>query len=121
MIEAKQIRLGNVYNRKHGKGWTMMVIDEYLLGKIFSGDTLECSLNNFESIPLTPLILENCGFSQNNWSEGGVIIYEGWAKDDVLLSKDFKLDGHDFPSLKYLHQLQNLYYTFTGQELNYTP
>lgn len=57
MIDAKEIRIGNHYDRKHGKGRTLTVMDEKIMGKIFSDDDNEYALNDFEPIQLAPDIL----------------------------------------------------------------
>lgn len=99
---------------------------------IFEKEIYRFSIYDFENsnyqivhpIPLTPEILEKCGFEkQMMWtysiSIGGdmnLVYYlgeKGWSIGNKQYS--------DFSNLKHLHQLQNLYYALTGQELNYQP
>lgn len=125
MIHANEIRIGNIYNRKHGKGWTQIVMDEFYMYKIFSPDK-DYALNDFEPIEITPEILQACGFikDRNGWHMPGMQFsltdkfFPCWL-DHMLWPQDIP----DFISLslKHLHQLQNLYRDLTGTELIYKP
>ena len=73
----------------------------------------------YEPIPLTPEILETCGFVFESGIDY-VIKETGFAVyfDDG----NCELANHDYPvHIKHLHQLQNLFFALTGTELNYTP
>jgi hypothetical protein len=74
-----------------------------------------------EPIPLTYVILEKCGFNKPDE-------YWFWFLDYKSNVNTFKLietpDGGEYkilecfaPAFKYLHQLQNLFYSLTGTEL----
>lgn len=75
-----------------------------------------------EGIPLTPEILEKCGFDLReaysmNWGE-----FKFWTNDKLSLGEDFQPLLNELKyELKYLHQLQNLIFSLIGEELNYTP
>ena len=83
-------------------------------------------------IPLTPEILEKCGFVRGTETLGfknWYINYCGFvlsnAPDDMESPKDFYLKQdidkpHYICYVKCLHQLQNLYYALTGTELTIT-
>lgn len=73
------------------------------------------SFNDLEPIPLTEEILEKCGFEKDE--------PKGWYRKGFM---DL-FDGNPFhyasgnnlcPDILYLHQLQNLYFALTGEELN---
>ena len=138
MIPANEFWLNKMYYRKHGKGWTPTVIDEDIIGKVFS-NSHEYALNDFEPITLIPAILDKCGFvkdgfggygkSINPFDKGHKLLY--FAGDYLYL----KQSDHDQPSIYdkdydicclwnkdlvkefYLHQLQNLHFALTGEEL----
>ena len=85
----------------------------------------------FEPIPLTPEILEKCGFEnkkQNGLFEliiGRVrlnLIFVN-SEDSVyfITSAASSFGMVHFPHQRHLHQLQNLFYALTGEELNYQP
>ncbi len=82
-----------------------------------------------EGIPLTPEILLACGFEYEDMEDDSP--YERWVcKDYKQLwvwnynkSKEWMFclgDGFEQGDYKYLHQLQNLYFCLTGQELTVT-
>lgn len=81
----------------------------------------------YRPIPLTPEILEKCGFVFN---EKGNLGLEFPARMALIFNKgnvgelDFAQDNNrisfKFGHIKYLHQLQNLYFALTGLELDFT-
>jgi hypothetical protein len=114
MIAANELRIGN-WVSKEGE---LFKVTSYTFLIIERGETL------IEPIPLTPEILEKCGFvKQMMWTYAIDIVgnmklvyylgEKGWS----IGNKNYS----DFSNLNYLHQLQNLYFSLTGTELNYTP
>lgn len=137
MINASELRIGN-YIRSNPNGGDGTVIRLHTIGNsTVHGESLDGQLKNLkidldrwnEPIPLTPEILQKCGFDKNedagNWhspehtiySTKGISVgvkgdYIGWynsSEDDFYSSY--------YPQLKYVHQLQNLYFALTGNEL----
>lgn len=104
MINANELRIGNLVEKN---------------GVVYVADFITIRMaHNYNPIPLTPEILEKAGFeiqiSQIDfWKKGKVYMY--W--DGEELSANFghieQLDVH----VKYLHQLQNLFFALTGEEL----
>lgn len=94
-----------MYEKEKGEGWSEI---------------------DYAPIPLSPEILEMAGFSRLN---NGWCIGEQKSYTDVIFSLfddnmcqgelDLKLNGSDLPmpKVEHLHQLQNLYFSLTGQEL----
>jgi len=78
--------------------------------------------SHFNPIPLTPEILEKCGFA---FKPTGEEVYEQiWSIDGFEIWEHDSGFCHDFHyggDVKHLHQLQNLYFALCGEELNYTP
>ena len=77
-----------------------------------------------EPIPLTPEILEKAGFEEFPDSSG-LYGYEAFTKGNcyVEISPTRGIgvsigSMETAQSIKYLHQLQNLYFALTGEELN---
>lgn len=100
----------------------------------YSGDVFAVLNKNMtvSGIPLTPEILEKCGFEwdksnsdqfKDAWCEGHNSRFDLWVKDNVFYMKSRYQEEsinprqHAMPHIKYLHQLQNLYYSLTGEEL----
>jgi hypothetical protein len=112
-MKATELRIGNWVNGEFING-------EFLLSQIFRIDgNDDCS--GLEPIPLTPEIMEKCGFEFNS-------DYGKWAKRNPYFRVDGYLkrdggvrvplyNGQLSQLIQYLHQLQNLYYALTGEEL----
>lgn len=82
----------------------------------------------FKPIPLTPEILKKCGFEvlQADGTMNKTIAYNGYLAistytDDCKYWKIKNYYAGTNAKIKYLHQLQNLYYALTDKELNYQP
>lgn len=111
MIKASELRIGNwvqVNGAYTGDGFEIegkqitgiMNNYVYLLGML----EITTSFEELQPIPLTPEILEKCG------------------KTDKRFQLEFSIMEGRFWYLKhyelfYLHQLQNLYFALTGEEL----
>jgi hypothetical protein len=98
------------------------------IGQMKAGDfgRVKCDDNKnseYHPIPLTPEWLERCGFVQdrNGWHIPGSQfsltenLFPCWL-DRMLWPGG--IPDFDHVSLKYAHQLQNLYFALTGEELN---
>lgn len=114
MIKANELRVGNSIYDRHGNyiyiqnGWFYIVQDIK-------------RLEDYSPIPLTPEILEKCGFIEKTNREW--VIGENPVTQDYVMVVRYSpiIDGFYFLNghfkLKYLHQLQNLYFALTGEEL----
>lgn len=126
MIQANELRIGNLleYQSDVFKLDTVQEIHSLTWLRKNVHYIKQLSLDDLKPIPLTPEILERCGFIKciN-------------ADDDVLFKKQyFEIEYMEFFSeekngfyynnnmphethIRYLHQLQNLYFALTGEEL----
>lgn len=83
--------------------------------------TLDRSLPNtksiswVEGIPLTPVLLYGAGFSTPH-DYVSTVVSKGGVMIDYHLGK-FRLRDNSRITIDYLHQLQNLYFALTGEEL----
>ena len=103
---------------------------------------LTWDISDCAPIPLTPEILKKCGFYQlphrtiqNSWmfnlSRDRVLSVAcvGTPNEMVFLTEEVPpevksiivLRNFDYDGKTHLHQLQNLYYALTGEELNFKP
>lgn len=124
MIKANELRIGNWI----WEGFETPVQVTEIDNVIVHWATGFMTLVGAKPIPLTPEVLEKCD---------GVRIKPGiewWIEyePDVFLSFDRNMIlthaydtveyvKHEYPHIKYLHQLQNLYFALTGTELTYKP
>lgn len=113
MIQANELRIGN---------WVKSGI-EY---QIKASDFINTDFEKICPILLSELVLEKCGFEkesfEGSWSNGNFLI--GYITTDEHLQMEYMLpfvSGWQTIDLRYLHELQNLYFALTGQELQYTP
>ena len=135
MIQANELRIGNwvTYNQESvDKGTEIIPIKVPCINveaavSLDDGFTNSYFFNEINPIPLTPEILVKCGFKKlnNAWVpiDYSATDYLKWSFT-IWDNKDgtYRYNSAEFiPELKYLHQLQNLYYALTGEELIYKP
>ena len=123
MIKASELRLGNWVN--HNETNTQIAtIDSDNTGNFIGVLETEnhyyrMSFKNdgdLQPIPLTPEVLERCGFKK----EGLQCEYSNGKTDIHIYDDGYRFGQNGYPfgiSIKYLHQLQNLYFALTGEEL----
>lgn len=120
MVQFNELRVGNLMHVGNG-------IYERVLEILCDSITTETKqgIFDFEGIPLTPEILEKAGFkydegmeSYDLFTSSGLISI---ATDYSFFIGDNHLEcgfaGGNKSLVKYLHQLQNLYFALTGEEL----
>ena len=114
MIKANELRIGNNY----------MVGGQLITAT--AEDILKCRARPTlrRPIPLTPEILEKCGFCiiSNPNHTNSFLCYKPMLK--LVIDSDSKnITLRDYSgvqkSITHLHQLQNLYHALTGEELTY--
>ncbi len=118
MIPSNELRIGSwVYDN---------VLNGYVQFKSFFGlCNAETKPEQYSPIPLTPEVLEKCGFKKDT-------IYPDWMKLHIGNSTVIKANDGDawvekiandeeysvgLGGAKYLHQLQTLYWYLCGKEL----
>lgn len=116
MIEVKELRIGNYVYPKNDSG------KESQFGTVSAVyDRLVCVNGNhgpydyhlLEPVQITEYILSKCKFVKRKWGDT-VVYYNPLMELDTY----FRLNRVDYDvEVKYLHQLQNLYFDLTGKEL----
>jgi hypothetical protein len=125
MIKANELRIGNWIQGPDGVNRLVENIHQYSFNESLVGDDVieGCLLSCFSGIPLTPEILEKCGFGLRPnrisiWGNGRVLLWLGHTGAIAYLKKEDTDGGIYIPSsVMNLHQLQNLFYALTGEEL----
>lgn len=115
-MQANELRLGNLVTRKFNKN-IQCTVNWGIIKDVDDGS------GDYIPITLTPEILEKCGFKYSD-SSFHHITYE---KEPLAVSFVKSIDlGHDeviisledrIIDCRFLHQLQNLFYALTGEEL----
>ena len=130
MIYPKEIRIGNYVNFL-GKPKKLIGLSKrnYNMNTETTHHYAEFEnhipvmFSHLKPIPITEEILLKCGFVRKEKRLGKYI------KEDYLFYRGFKIQFHEkvkvrykdlllFEKDLYLHQLQNLFYSLTGKELN---
>lgn len=115
MIKAEELRIGAwvTYGRT-GENYKIDAIwkDLYWLS---DGSHVSHQNSNIDGIPLTPEILEKSGWNHTHTLYTGTMVFSGhpilYFKDGIV-SISIKT-----AEIKYIHQLQNLYFALTNTEL----
>lgn len=116
-IKASELRIGN-------SAKMFVSSNEYVVWQLAWIDIKMCfeGTRIYEPIPLTPEILERCGFDEINVVYADDQPYDGSFGDYKILEYKSRMKNGFYlrysTKLQYLHQLQNLYHSLTGEELN---
>lgn len=103
MIQENELRVGNyLYDGVGG------------IIKVEVDDLYDNVRKYYEPIPIMEEILLKCGFEKSYTK--GVFRLGDWTIDLYSKTWKFKREWIDI-NFKYLHQLQNLYFALTNQEL----
>jgi hypothetical protein len=122
-MKANELRIGNYLQCGTSCFTTVYeIVFDRREGHLINGQIPE---SHCKPIQLTPEILEKTGFDvrieehSNKWYIGINTITHDWLFDLVWIHGDscpFYKNG--FHKIYFLHQLQNLYFALTGEELN---
>jgi hypothetical protein len=130
MIKSNELRLGNVVAYRHAEK-TEPTIHRVIrleritarLDKCPEGDLHMYSdreYSDIEGVPLTGEWLETCGWQLVDQGRGPYYWLEKQCWFHIHLSEDSSIYANfnnNAVPIRYLHQLQNLYFALTGEEL----
>lgn len=121
MMQPNELRIGNWVVRKDRQSGKFICYEQvnYLKKSIKYG---ELPSSYCVGIPLTPEILEKCGFvtDGDSWVKNKIELM--FITTDEHYEMEFTCPSMDWKivPIKYLHQLQNLCFALTGKELTIT-
>lgn len=125
MIQANELRIGNwvewVFpNRNNQPNKFQFCEIESIRTSLVGVLGSAYGYDQIQPIPLTPEILEKCGFEFDTitFSKSYLLLAEGDNGFDVWVGGLSKVKLNP---INYLHQLQNLYFALTGEELTFKP
>lgn len=125
MIDAKELRIGNwIRDPQYGTVQVLWIMEDRhdgYWGPVIkhTGYHSQRAISTFAPSPLTPEILEKCGFVFNTYWETEIVDLSE-DKDGFFLCTEDCNEGDIYRlsrGFHFLHQLQNLFYCLTGQEL----
>ena len=117
-IKSTELRIGNlVYNEVPDKSFQKWK-QEIVMVEFYQ---LDDTYTSFNGIPLTEEWLLKLGFEKDT-SYTNIIYFIlddlTWANGLLEIESRYIRDfNHELPHIKYVHQLQNLYFALTGNEL----
>jgi hypothetical protein len=116
-MKASELRIGNWVNNNPRDGVITVFSNDKCVIRHKAGID-RAFIEKLEPIPLTEEWLLKFGFKKNDNNQ--FILMEGSV--DILFNKDLNgwtCDGINFSinMTEYVHQLQNLYFALTGEEL----
>lgn len=127
MIQANELRIGNkvIYSNSNSF-YTVTGIYEYGIDVEDEMEQTYMEYDCFEPIQLTEEILLKCGFKYTPCGIQGADMWQGLAywdykelhlRGDKNIKYPLKIQGFINSEIKYLHQIQNLYFALTNEEL----
>lgn len=109
-MKASELRIGNLLYQEQ-------TIDDWEIKSVLAGTIIQCEINpdGFEPIALTEEWLEKFGFK--HYVDGETHeMYTPFGVFEIQKHKTL-INGNECKHLQYVHQLQNLYFALTGEEL----
>lgn len=129
MINAKELRIGN--RVKHNDIISASEFPgtefQWLLAHWYDIETNRLSLESIDPIPLTPELLKKAGFKRHKCGPSGQDMWAGMDGWSIQGSSDWlfrgspnclHLAGYYNTQIRYVHTLQNLFFSLTGEELS---
>ncbi len=119
MIKANELRIGNILNYNTSKEEVLPIVVDWEIIQSYSQNEIEFT-SYFKPLELTPKWLKKFGFIQNNnaWSKNGLSLFDyNFSQGELNLI--LNASSCPAPDVKYVHQLQNLYFALTGKELEF--
>ena len=122
-MNANELRIGNwVYDKRNKKNVSVSELSNDFPNEVGykteNGYWMTGALE-YNPIPLTPEILEKCGFGKSDSIHFGAVI-TGERVTDVKNVAEIYVKRVGIRA-QYLHQLQNIYFALTGEELKIEP
>ena len=114
-MKANELRIGNIverYTDVFGRGWSWTNTSHEDIYSIACGHE-----DKYRPIPLTEEWLLKFGFrplDNKNWHLGKIKV---WSGATGIYFQFNTPDDIDDVEIKYVHQIQNLYFALTGEEL----
>ena len=121
-MQPNEIRVNNWFNLEFVGPfkWEYPHFEEYVKDKAHGCDVEGCVISDkVEPIALTPEVLEKAGFVISHTNDVGlpIALRPGNLEETFFYLHDYKLRNGSNVIVRYLHQLQNLYWCLCGEEL----
>jgi hypothetical protein len=126
-MNANELRVGN-WVEANSPMMQVKEITEHTVGLYMPGseaDPFLYDIDEINPIPLSPEILEKFGFGKDISSQYGGYLIKVKEGESIRIVNDesigwhWPMNGYNRPITNYVHQLQNLIFALTGEELTY--
>lgn len=120
-MKPNELRIGNMVNLKNCNQVNIIAINDSQISYWNDGynDIYE-NIDHFEPIPITEEWLKKCGFDENFATINLINFYEVYFEryeNDIYLMTTNNPNEYTI-KIDYVHQLQNIYFTLTGNEIS---
>ena len=114
-MKANELRIGNYTDKGMVKSFYEHGI-HVGMGKCYL-------FRDLNPIPITEEVLLKCGFVNNEPTDWGSFTLGNinFLKEDGNKMNGLYMNGYRVADIRYLHQLQSLYFDITGKELEVKP
>ena len=114
-MKAQELRIGNWIETLSGMEQCVDVLCDSVNTKSIEG----INYGEINPIPLTEEWLVKFGFEKRRYIHEGIIFGkdEFWDLEYYIAHDIYEISQLEIDNLKYVHQLQNLYFALTGNEL----
>ena len=121
-MKDMDLRIGNCYNSIKFNTPIKLHLEDFAEASVHAdgSDSLEWFDTHIESIPLTEQWLKDLGFEKRGRNIYLILIDESGINQISLRYKKLVTNKSgivNIDHIKYVHQLQNLYFALTGKEL----
>ena len=118
-MTANELRIGNYVNdRLHRKVVIKEIREEHLIFYLSNGNKIKHNIKTFNPIQITNQLLLNLGFEKLiGWDD---MVYFNNNGIHIYFCGNHLEDWFEYENeivIKSIHQLQNLYFSLTGKEL----
>lgn len=120
-MKASELRIGNWVNQLGFDNDTIISIDD-MFETVSTNSMMDRPIDDFNHIPLTEEWLIKFDFDNNfkqfDFENNGLKVIKDVHSDSWICYIGFLNQFNEICIIKYVHQLQNLYFALTGGELN---
>ena len=122
-LKATELRLGNKLQKENAEIFTVLRLDNTQDILVEEQRSLLTLGYNLFGIPLSEDILVKLGFEKGFHRYGlenyGLKCHKSLKENHWIVSQGFGIQFTELTEIQYLHQLQNLYFALTGEELTF--
>lgn len=116
-MKAKELRIGNIALIENKE----VEVDGKLIFQLEKANFVGCDTSDFKPMPLTEEWLLKFGFKSYDTPFGKLFEFQSGRYTWIIDNKgNLHLDYSEYENIanvQYVHQLQNLYFALTGEEL----